>query len=69
MANATWTDKDARNTAHIGYALVYALLDELGKERPGLRKRVWQEAARSLREYNVLDDDALEWVRSKAESV
>lgn len=69
MANETWTDKDARDTAHISYSLIYALLDELEKEQPGLQKKVWQEAVRSLREYDLLDDKALDWVRSKAESV
>jgi hypothetical protein len=69
MANETWTDKDAHAVAHISYALIYVLLDELEKERPGLRKRVWQEAERSLREYDVLDDASLDWVRSKLASL
>ena len=40
MANDTPADRHDRATAHIGYALIYALLNELEKERPGLRKEV-----------------------------
>ena len=57
--------RHTRPTAHIGYALVYALLDELEKESPGLRKRVWEEAQRSLREYNILDDESADWLAGK----
>lgn len=53
---------DARATAHIAYALVYALLNELEKEVPGLRKRVWAQAQRTLEEYNVLDASNADWV-------
>lgn len=65
MANPSWNERDARATAHVGYALIHALLAELEKDRPGLRKKVWQEAERSLREYDLLDDDTADWLRSK----
>jgi hypothetical protein len=57
--------RHAHSTAHIGYALVYALLYELEKEAPGLRKRVWEQAQRSLEEYNLLDAESADWVTQK----
>ena len=65
MAEDDFDARHAKMTAHIGYALVYALLNELDKEAPGLRKRVWEQAQRSLEEYNLLDDDSADWVRRK----
>jgi hypothetical protein len=44
-------DVHAGQTAYIGYALVHALLSELEKESPGLRKRVWLRAQESHEEY------------------
>ena len=61
--------RQALATAHIGYALVYALLDEIEKEAPGLRKRVWQQAQRSLQEYNLLDQNSADWVTQKIEEL
>lgn len=61
-------DFEARNahaTANIGYALVYALLNELENEAPGLRKRVWEQAQRSLSEYDLLDENSADWVARK----
>ncbi len=61
-------DFDARSThltAHIGYALVCVLLNELEKETPGLRKRVWKLAQRSLKEYDLLDEHSADWVTQK----
>ena len=58
MAEDDFKARHAYTTAHIGYALIYALLDELEKEAPGLRKRVWEQAQRSLGEYNFLDKDS-----------
>jgi hypothetical protein len=65
MADNDFDARHAHTTAHIGYALVYALLNELEKEAPGLRRRVWEEAQRSLREYNMLDEDSADWVAEK----
>ena len=62
MAEDDFETRDARATAHIGYALVYALLNELEKEIPGLRKRVWIKAQRTLEEYDVLDASNVDWV-------
>jgi len=62
MADDDFEANDARATAHIAYALVYALLNELEKEAPGLRKRVWTQAQRTLEEYRVLDASNAEWV-------
>jgi len=62
MAEDDFEARDAQATAHIGYALVYALLNELEKEIPGLRKRVWIKAQRTLEEYDVLDASNVDWV-------
>jgi hypothetical protein len=40
-------------------------LDEIEKEAPGLRKRVWEQAQRSLQEYNLLDQNSADWVTQK----
>jgi len=61
--------RHSRATAHIGYALTFALLDELEKESPGLRKRVWESAQRSLLEYDVLDQDSADWLAAKVRDV
>ena len=65
MADDEFRTRHAHSTAHIGYALVYVLLDELEKEAPGLRKRVWERAQRSLEEYNLLDAGSADWVTQK----
>ena len=65
MAEDDFDARHAHTTAHIGYALVYALLNELEKEAPGLRKRVWEQAQRSLKEYDRLDEDSADWVARK----
>jgi hypothetical protein len=62
MAN---DDFDAGQTAYIGYALVHALLSELEKESPGIRKRVWLRAQESLEEYGYLDAQSADWVAAK----
>jgi hypothetical protein len=63
MAQDDFKASDAHATAHIAYALVFALLNELEKEFPGLRKRVWTEAQRTLQEYDVLDASNADWVK------
>jgi len=65
MSEDDFKARHAHATAHIGYALVYALLDELEKEAPGFRKRVWEQAQRSLEEYDLLDKDSADWVAQK----
>jgi hypothetical protein len=65
MAEDDFDARHAHTTAHIGYALVYALLNELEKEAPELRRRVWEEAQRSLREYDLLDKESADWVAAK----
>jgi len=62
MAEDDFKASDARATAHIGYALVYALLNELEEESPGIRKRVWTQAQLTLEEYDVLDSSNTDWV-------
>ena len=57
--------RHSRATAHIAYALIYELLVELEKESPGLRKRVWENAQRSLAEYNILDEENADWLLGK----
>jgi hypothetical protein len=65
MADDDFDARHAHTTAHIGYALIYALLDELETEAPGLRKRVWMRAHWLLREYNRLDKESADWVTRK----
>ena len=65
MAEDDFNSRHAHTTAHIGYALVYALLNELEKETPGFRKRVWEQAQRSLQEYDLLDAESADWVAQK----
>lgn len=65
MSNDDADGRRARMTAHIGYALICALLDELEMDAPGLSKRVWKSAHRSLKEYDLLDPDSADWMSAK----
>ena len=59
----------ANASAHLGYTLVSILLEELEKEHPGLRKRVWSAAQRELSTYHLLDTVAADWLARKVEEM
>ena len=65
MAEDDFEARHAHDTAHISYALVYALLNELEKESPGFRRRVWLRAQQSLQEYALLGAVTKDWLEAK----
>lgn len=69
MAEDDFDARHAHTTAHISYALVCALLEELEKKSPGVRKRVWLKAQHSLEEYDMLDPESADWVAAKVADI
>ena len=53
---------NAADSAHVGYALIFSLLEELEKRDPGTWQRVWGRARTMVDEYGLNNPRIEDWL-------